>query len=385
MSPARSAAAASHCDYAARLARAWQLHRQPRSAQAPAVVSLFAGCGGSSLGYSLAGFRELLAVECDANAVATYQLNFPDTKVYHGDIAQLTGAECLRLAGLRPGELDVLDGSPPCQGFSLSGRRLMQDARNYLYLEYVRLLEALQPRAFIMENVGGLVTGKMKLVFAEMLRALRGAGYQVSVRLLNSAYFGVPQARRRLIFAGMRGDLGTAPSHPPATHCQPITVRQALQDVVNDPAELAELREAGRRFGAYSQWHRLRPGQNLPDITGRTAGFSCVKVDPDKPAPTICKNDGLLRMHGLMHWAERRRFTTAEYKRLMSFPDEFQFAGSWSDAVQRMGNAVPPLLLQAVAAHLRQLLEAAGSPASPEQDPSPGPRLAAAGLESIVG
>jgi hypothetical protein len=118
----------------------------------PTVISTFAGCGGSSLGYKLAGFRELLAVEWDDNSVETFRLNFPGVPVYHGDIAKLTGAECMRLAGLNgPGVLDVLDGSPPCQGFSTAGKRKFDDPRNSLFREYARLLKELQPRVFVMD------------------------------------------------------------------------------------------------------------------------------------------------------------------------------------------------------------------------------------------
>ena len=130
-------------------------------------MSTFAGCGGSSLGYTLAGGKVRLAVEWDDNAVETYRLNFPDTPIYHGDIAKLSVDECLRLSGLKVGELDIFDGSPPCQGFSTAGRRKLDDSRNQLFREYVRLLQGLQPRAFVMENVAGMVKGKMRLVFVE--------------------------------------------------------------------------------------------------------------------------------------------------------------------------------------------------------------------------
>ena len=163
------------------------------------VISTFSGCGGSSLGYKLAGGDVRLAVEWDDNAVATYRLNFPDTPIYHGDIAKLTADECWRLSGLKPGELDILDGSPPCQGFSTAGKRDFGDDRNQLFREFVRLLKDLQPRVFVMENVSGMVKGKMKLIFAECLRELKAAGYQVKARLLNAMYFDVPQNRARRI------------------------------------------------------------------------------------------------------------------------------------------------------------------------------------------
>ena len=152
------------------LESAWQEHLAEREPNAPTVISTFAGCGGSSLGYSMAGFRELLANEWDDNAVATFKLNFPDVPVIQGDIAKLTVEQVLELTGLQPGELDVFDGSPPCQGFSTAGKRIIDDPRNQLFREYVRLLRGLQPKVFVMENVSGMVKGKMKLIFADILR-----------------------------------------------------------------------------------------------------------------------------------------------------------------------------------------------------------------------
>ena len=167
------------------------------------VISTFSGCGGSSLGYQLAGGKVRLAVEFNDNAVATYRLNFPNTPIYHGDIGKLTVEECCELAGIEPGELDILDGSPPCQGFSTAGKRDFGDDRNQLFCEYVRLLRGLQPRAFVMENVSGMVKGKMKRIFAECLRELKVSGYKVRARVLNAMYYNVPQSRQRLIFVGV--------------------------------------------------------------------------------------------------------------------------------------------------------------------------------------
>ena len=194
-------------NYPEHLEACWQEHLKQKSPNAPTVVSLFAGCGGSSLGYSMAGYRELLAVEWDDHAVETFKANFPDVPVFHGDIAKLSVQEALRITCLKPGELDVLDGSPPCQGFSTAGKRKMDDGRNQLFREYIRLLRGLQPKVLIMENVSGMVKGKMKLIFVEILKELKASGYHVSARLMNAMYYGVPQSRQRMIFVGVREDL----------------------------------------------------------------------------------------------------------------------------------------------------------------------------------
>ena len=319
----------------------------------PTVISTFAGGGGSSLGYHLAGFEERLAVEWDANACETLRLNFPTLKVFEGDISKLSVDEALALSGLKVGELDVFDGSPPCQGFSTAGKREFTDGRNQLFREFVRLLTGLQPKVFVMENVSGMVKGKMKLIFAEILQELKACGYKVKARLLNAMYYGVPQGRERLIFIGVRNDLTCEPSFPlPFT--LPITARQALFNVVHDPSELTMLLEAGRKHKAYADWHLLKPGQSYSDIREDKSGFSTIKVDPDKPCPTVTKSCGNIGMGGLMHWAERRSFTVAEFKRFCSFPDDYKFAGEWSDAVQRMGNAVMPLFMKAIAENIKQ-------------------------------
>lgn len=320
------------------------------SGNAPTVISTFAGCGGSSLGYKLAGFRELLAVEWDNNAVETFRLNFPEVPVYHGDIAKLTGTECMRLAGVGVGELDVFDGSPPCQGFSTAGKRKFDDPRNSLFREYARLLKELQPRVFVMENVTGMIKGHMKQAYLTIIAELRACGYRAKGEVLNAMYYNVPQSRERVIIIGVRNDLGIEPSHPkPQT--RPVTAGNAILGVVNDPDELRWLIEAGLKYVAYQSWPDMPIGTSRADLG--LSGFSCQKWDPQKPARTVRKNDGHITMHGAMHWAERRRFTVAEFKRFASFPDEFRFVGGYK-AVERIGNCVPPNLMRAIAEHIRR-------------------------------
>tara|TARA_Y100000310_G_scaffold150572_1_gene150060 strand:+ start:247 stop:1227 length:981 start_codon:yes stop_codon:yes gene_type:complete len=174
---------------------------------APTVISTFAGGGGSSLGYKNAGFNELLAVEWDDDAVQTLKDNFLDLQIFHGDIAKLSVKKCLELAKVKEGELDVLDGSPPCQGFSVHGKRNFTDPRNSLFGEFVRLLQGIKPKVFVMENVKGMIKGPMKQIFLKILEALREAGYHVEAQVMNAKFYGVPQSRERVIFIGIRTDL----------------------------------------------------------------------------------------------------------------------------------------------------------------------------------
>lgn len=341
-----NAATASPSRYVAELDAAWAEHLKPKAADAPTVVSTFAGGGGSSLGYSMAGYRELLAVEIDAHAVQTLRANFPNVPIYHGDIAKLSVSECLDRIGLQPGELTVLDGSPPCQGFSTAGKRDASDPRNQLFREYVRLLRGLKPQAFVMENVSGMVKGEMKLIFAEALRELKASGYDVSARILNAMYYGVPQSRQRMIFVGFRDDLGIKASHPKAA-TRPRTAREAVEGVVyvTQGRPLATL--------ATKIWNSVKPGDNG---TKYRAGnyFNSIRVHPDRPMPTVPKEAA--GSGGHMHWSEPRRLTIEELKRGSSYPDAYRLVGSFDSQHARIGNSVPPFLMRAVALHVRSIL-----------------------------
>lgn len=315
----------------------------------PTVISTFAGCGGSSLGYKFAGYKELLAVEWDDNAVETFNLNFPDVPVYHGDICKLSGDECMRLAGITKGELDVLDGSPPCQGFSTAGKRKYDDPRNSLFKEYARLLKELRPKVFVMENVTGMVKGYMKQAYLQIIATLRDCGYRAKGEVLNAMYYNVPQSRERVIIIGVREDLGIEPSHP-KPQSKPISAIKSLHGIKNNPDEVSWLLSAGLKYVAYQSWPDMPIGTSRADLG--LSGFNCQKWNPNKPAQTIRKNDGHITMHGAMHWSERRRFTVSEFKRFASFPDEFEFMGGYK-AVERIGNSVPPNLMRAIAEHIK--------------------------------
>lgn len=337
-------------DYPALLESCWQEHLAPRATDAPTVISTFAGAGGSSLGYSMAGFRELLAVEWDDNAVATFKLNFPGVPVYHGDIAKLTVKEVLQRTGLHPGQLDVFDGSPPCQGFSTAGKRDFNDDRNQLFREYVRLLRGLQPKVFVMENVSGMVKGKMKLIFAEIMRELKASGYVVSARLLNAMYFNVPQSRERMIFIGVRKDLGIAPSHPKA-ESRPVTVEVAWRGVT----VVAPIMPLGWLADYIAGW---------PSGTG--LGSVAIKKRPDlnkfgqhgnankrlsfsSPSNTVSK---LFSASKLIHPTDDRVVSFQELTRIAAFPDVFLWIDARS-ASMRIGNSVPPLFMRSIARHIR--------------------------------
>lgn len=301
--------------------------------------SSFSGCGGSSLGMKWAGANVLFAIEWDENAVATYRLNHKGTPVLHRDISTVTVEELLDLSGLQPGELDIFETSPPCQGFSTAGKRQIDDPRNTLFKEAVRLIRGLQPKVFVMENVSGMVKGHMKHVFAIIMRELKASGYTVKCQLMNAMYFGVPQSRERVIFIGVRNDLGIEPSHPQA-ETRPATVREAFEGVKDDGT--------GDRVGSHTKIYQamkmVKQGETQPGHYSRT------RLQWNAPACTLKRAGGLGHYH-FWHPTEQRVITLNECKRLASFPDAFQFVGKIGDAWDRIGNSVPPRFMESIARH----------------------------------
>lgn len=335
--------------YKERLDRLWDAHRAPREPDAPTVVSTFAGCGGSSLGYSAAGYRELLAVEWESHAAEVFRANFPGVPVFEGDIADV-GPDDLDLP---EGGLDVLDGSPPCQGFSMNGRRAMDDPRNRLFLHYVRLAELWRPRVLVMENVTGMVRGRMKSTYREVLAAMRGAGYRVQARVVSAHALGVPQRRQRLIFVGVRDDLDLAPVFP-APSPRLVTLREAFADLDHRTRGLVEY-PTGR---AASLAPHILPGQtgDRPLVAAGRKGnfFSIGRAAWDRPSPTVVKtfNSGIA---GMLHPDADRYLGTVELSRLQSFPDAFDWGDStYANIHARIGNSVPPMMMRAVSGTIRR-------------------------------
>jgi len=280
-------------------------------------MSVFAGCGGSSLGYKQAGGVGLAAVEFDAAAAETYRLNFPGVPVVERDVREVTAEELLEVAGIGPGELDILDGSPPCQGFSTAGKREMGDARNDLSWEFARLIEGMQPRAFVMENVSGLVKGKMRLMFREIMLRLKATGYAVKCKLLNAKWFGVPQSRERLIWVGVRPDVRAEPSHPRAQR-RPVSLRTVCSDVM-----------ASRSMDV-NPW-----------------------IPSNRPCCTLTRTP--YRRLFLLADKMTREPTEMELKMIGSFPAEFRFQNKFY-AWRQIGDSVPPKFMEAVARHVAGLL-----------------------------
>lgn len=307
------------------------------------VVSTFSGCGGSSLGYKLASGKVLLAADFDKHAVNTYKANFPTTPLFHGDITNLSVDKILEITGLKEGELDIFDGSPPCQGFSTTGKRDMTDDRNQLFKQFCRILTGLKPKVFVMENVSGMIKGNMKFVFVEILKTLKACGYKVKAKLLNAKNFNVPQSRERLIFIGVRQDLNIEPSHPIGTS-KTTTLRECLKGC-----------KEGERLKPHG-WvgeiaNKIKPGETAADYHPKGSYFSYQRLRWGRPAPTITKKCDL---GFFFHPDKDESLSIEEVKRISTFPDDFIFTGPFREQWARMGNCVPPNFMKAIATHINE-------------------------------
>ena len=310
----------------------------------PTVISLFAGCGGSSLGYKWAGYKELLAIDFDENAHETFKLNF-DCPAWLRDVREVTSNEILDFCKIKKGELDVLDGSPPCQGFSTAGKRKICDSRNDLFEHFVRLINELQPKVFLMENVSGQVKGKMKGLFIEIMKQLKSTGYIVKCKRMNSMWYGVPQSRERMIYIGTRPDVGKEPSYPEPIN-NIITVRKAIGDLEN--TEKNNRKKCTEGLLKYAE--RLKQGEAASKYHPTGSLFGLQRLHPNRPAPTIIKSAGT----GLLHYSDNLKFLSVnELKVLCSFPITFKLSDIRSLAIDRLGNAVMPKFMEVVANHIK--------------------------------
>lgn len=325
------------------------------------VVSLFAGGGGSSTGYRMAGGRVLAVNEFIPEAIATYSANWPATKVIAGDIRQVTGRQILDLIGKNKGELDILDGSPPCSAFSTAGSRdkgwgkekkysdASQSNVEDLFFEYIRILRDVQPKVFVAENVAGLTVGVAKGYLNQILRELRASGYVVVCKVLNAKWLGVPQSRNRSIFVGVREDLWRddmkGKTHP-LPHTDIITLEEAFDGLIFTDKDRVET-----DVSKYAVWRML---VDVEAGASHKKRFSLSKEHPKKVSSCITATTGTIGAAKPHHW-ENRAFTVAEIKRIMSVPDDYILTGNYQKQVERLGRMVAPLMMKSVAEQVLSL------------------------------
>jgi len=369
--------------------------------QRPSVIDLFAGVGGLSLGFEAAGFDVIAAVEFDPIHAAAHEFNFPYAKTFCVDITKLDTSELkLTLRERGYAELDMLIGGPPCQGFSTIGKRQLDDPRNQLVFEYLRVVQDLQPKYFVLENVPGMLAGKHRKFVDELVAAFEELGYSIhkEIRALMAANYGVAQKRRRLIILGSRADMPKI-TYPTATHHensqQPLAALRESKAFVGAEEAIGDLEslpvnikvDAGventlaydmpyRRSFAVSDsstfalchrrttdgllWGHVgsvhtpvsidRFATTEPGTVEKKSRF--FKLHPDKPSNTLragtTSDKGAYTAPRPIHYKYPRCITIREAARLHSFPDWFQFHRTVWHGFRQIGNAVAPLFGKAL-------------------------------------
>ncbi len=319
------------------------------------TLDLFAGAGGLSQGFKQAGFDLVGAVELVEVAAQTHARNFPDVPVFNGDISLLNFSDFFGNVNV-----DVVAGGPPCQGFSVAGKRNPDDPRNKLFYEFVRVVDEARPDYFVMENVPGILTMSNGKVREAIVEAFHEIGYSnVSIAVLEAANYGVPQMRSRAIFIGNRHGLPNffpAPTHSVENY---VSIEQAIGDLAVSPRNELNNHEWTKHSKAFeARIAQVKPGHSLYETFADAYKRQYLGV----PAMTIKENHGGTHLH----YELNRCISAREMARLQSFPDDFFFEGGMKKAMWQIGNAVPPLLAEAIARALSIGLAWASTGVAPE-------------------
>jgi DNA (cytosine-5)-methyltransferase 1 len=351
-------------------------HAKPKPAEAPTAISLFSGVGGFSLGFSAAGFRVLGCLEISDDLRSVYRQNFPGTFELGGNIREVSDS-LLTDFHKKVGSVDVVIGGPPCQGFSLSGKRDVDDPRNVLFKDYLKIVRKFRPKVAILENVRLLTSMKAPTgvhVKDAIAADFRAEGYRTKLFEVNAKDYGVPQHRERVFFVAVREDLGIEPSLPQATHGErggdlflftppERTFGDAVSDLpflesgekgedplhaaVAHPAHVIKwLWDVPQGSSAHdNEDHALRPPSGYNTTYKRQVW--------DEPGATVQTTSAMISGCRNVHPIATRSLTIREAARLQSFPDEYKFP---TTGVSRtgIGNAVPPLLALEIAKHVRK-------------------------------
>ena len=371
----------------------------------PIAVDLFAGAGGMTLGFEQAGFDILASVEIDPIHCAIHKFNFPFWTVICKSVEETTGKEIRNSSQIANQEIDVVFGGPPCQGFSLMGKRSFDDPRNSLVFHFIRLVVELQPKFFVLENVKGMTVGKHQEFIAEIINQFTESGYQVDAnyQVLNAANYGVPQNRERLFLLGSRQNI-ELPKYPEKMifpNLKSPTVWDALQDlpVIENYPELYQqdwiLTEFSKPSNYAKKLRNLATAKNnyaykrQYDLTLLTSSLRSKhspesmerfastphgkiesisrfhKLDPHGLCNTLRagtpSNKGAFTSPRPIHPFIPRCITVREAARLHSYPDWFRFHPTKWHGFRQIGNSVPPLLAQAVAEEIIRVLDITSS------------------------
>lgn len=337
------------------------------------AIDLFSGPGGLTTGLKQAGFKVIGAVEFEPVACETYGLNHPEVKLVQEDIRRVEPKDLMKKLGIKQGELGLLAGCPPCQGFSTIGtrNRKKDDERNDYVFQMLRFIEAFLPKTIMMENVPGLFKDDRMKIVEKRLRAL---GYSFDMAVLNAADYGAPQRRRRMIM--LCSQLGELPVDKDTSGITPMTVRDALAGLpapgsTNDPIHKIMEQRSDRVMKIISliphdggSRNALPPELQL-DCHKRSDGFKDVygRMAWDKPSPTITGGCSSPSKGRFLHPEEDRTITLREAALLQTFPKNYVFSlrGGKSRVAVMIGDALPPTFIKFHAGNILKHLQTVGA------------------------
>ena len=308
------------------------------------TVSLFSGCGGLDLGFEKAGFDIIWANDNNKKVEQTYNTNHKHTEFIVKSIVDIQPDEIP--------ECDVIIGGPPCQSWSLAGAgKGKEDSRGQLFYDYIRLIKAKKPKAFIAENVKGIISKRHINSFNEIVELFDEAGYKVTFKLLNAKDYGVPQDRERVFIVGILKELNLDYNFPEPTHTKEtyITLREAIGDLEDNPGECYE--------GSFSSMFMSRNRKRNWDQVGFTVQASGRQAQLHPSSPDMIVVDKDKRIFDPNSDKKVRRMSVRECARIQTFPDDFQFLSTLDENYKMIGNAVPVELAKAVANELKITLE----------------------------
>lgn len=367
------------------------------------VISTFAGGGGSSTGYRLAGANILAINEFVEEAIKTYSLNFPDTVIIPGDIKKLNGSDFLKAAKISVGELDILDGSPPCSAFSVSssskgknwkgavvdtrtsyisfdddevvyegelkthnGIKSYSDGKTVeaieeLFHEFIRIANDIKPKVIIAENVKGITMELARPKLNEFISGFESIGYLTSYKVLNAAEYGVAQSRQRTFFVCVREDVAEAIgmnmlnvnsiSFPYPSTPELVSIESAIEDIQNDPVEVQELLDVIEN-GFLKKFVDKLPKNPEKVLKPTGSCFNLKRPARSMPSPTLTQMGQQKGASGVIHYNEDRKLTIKELKRIMSLPDDYLLTGNFDKQAERIGRMVAPKMMSALSSHV---------------------------------
>ena len=319
-------------------------------------IELFAGAGGLALGLEQAGFEEVALVEIDETACNTLKLNRPNWNVINDDIVEVSKKDLLKEFNLKEGELDLISGGYPCQSFSYAGKKLgLDDVRGTMFYYYSEFIKQLKPKMFFAENVKGLTTHDGGKTIETMINVFEEIGYKVEWKVLNAWDYGVAEKRQRVVIIGIRKDLTDKVKFEyPIPHEYKPVLRDVLQNVPDSVG--AKYPEKKKKV-----FDLVPPGgywRDLPEDVAKDYMKTCYymgggrtgiarRLSWDEPSLTLTCSP-MMKQTDRCHPDESRPFTTREYARIQSFPDDWNFAGKMNDIYKQIGNAVPVNLAKCV-------------------------------------